>query len=96
MLPFELSGAESWVVGEDGVSTTALPQSDIFIDPSGQSPATHNAATLLGRAQNWIIAALRRTAGRAGAPRARASLPSSPAGAARVLTGCRREPTLVR
>jgi uncharacterized protein len=47
-IPFQLTGAASWVIGEDEISVTALPESDIFIDPSGASPATHNALTLLG------------------------------------------------
>jgi uncharacterized protein len=46
-LPFKLDMTSVWEVSEV-VSTTALPKSDIFIDPAGLAPATHNAATLLG------------------------------------------------
>ena len=47
-LPFELGGPSSWAFRDGALSTTADPQSDIFVDPSGTSAPTHNAATLLG------------------------------------------------
>lgn len=46
-LPFALETSAAWEVGAS-VSTTALPKSDIFIDPAGAAMPVHNAATLLG------------------------------------------------
>ena len=55
-LPFALlpSSASSWSINADSVSVTAIPHSDIFIDPGSDSQLNAesllNAATLLGSA----------------------------------------------